>query len=143
MITILMHEPRFKKHQALLRRVMAYGMKQEKCAKQSVTLVLTNDKEMRTLNHDYRGKNKATNVLAFVDGEDHHLGDIVLAYETIAKEAKAQGKTIADHLAHLALHGLLHLLGHDHEADAQAQRMEKREIQLLAALGVANPYRSH
>jgi probable rRNA maturation factor len=127
--------------------VITHGMKHEKLGKNSVTIVLSNDKEIRTLNHDYRGKNKATNVLSFADDSDmgkvRHLGDIVLAYETIAKEARAQKKTMNHHLSHLLLHGLLHLLGYDHADEGDAKRMEKKEIKLLLAIGIANPYLSH
>jgi rRNA maturation RNase YbeY len=115
----------------------------------SITLVLSNDAEVKALNRDYRGKNKPTNVLSFSDGSEEmdekgnkiiNLGDVVLAYETIAGEALAQGKALKHHLAHLTIHGVLHLLGHDHEAETEAKRMESLEIKILHTLGIANPY---
>jgi probable rRNA maturation factor len=71
----------------------------------------------------------------------HHYGDVVLAYETVAREAKAQGKSLADHTTHLIVHGVLHLLGFDHEANGEAKRMESRERAILARLGISDPYR--
>ena len=73
-------------------------------------------------------------------GAPHHLGDIVLAYETVAREARAEGKPLDHHIAHLALHGFLHLLGYDHESQGQAEAMERRERRILARLGVPDPY---
>ena len=100
--------------------------------------------EGRQLNADYRGKDYATNVLSFpanvaIDGE-RWLGDLVLCAPVIAREAAEQGKSLPDHYAHLLVHGLLHLLGHDHQDDAEAEAMEALEVQLLAGLGVGNPY---
>jgi probable rRNA maturation factor len=74
-------------------------------------------------------------------GEALPLGDVVLAYETIAREAAEQGKTLADHLAHLVVHGVLHLVGYDHEAAADAERMEALERTVLSGIGIADPYR--
>lgn len=110
----------------------------------SITVLLTNDAEVKALNAQYRGKNKPTNVLSFPDGEKIdgvlQLGDIAMAYETIAAEAAAQGKALKHHISHLAIHGTLHLLGHDHEEDAEAEAMEALEIAILARMGIANPY---
>jgi probable rRNA maturation factor len=112
-----------------------------------VGVILTDDVEQRRLNRDYRGKDAPTNVLAFPIGDAMPgggpvmLGDVVLAFETVAREAGEQKKPLADHLQHLVAHGVLHLLGFDHETDAEAQVMEARETEILAGLGVPDPYR--
>jgi len=112
-------------------------------------VILTSDRAIRTLNRRWRGRDKSTNVLSFPApsarkkpwrGAPRHLGDIVLAYETVAREARAEGKPLDHHLAHLALHGFLHLLGYDHESHGQAEAMERRERRILARLGVPDPY---
>jgi probable rRNA maturation factor len=116
-----------------------------------ITILLTNDAEVKSLNAQYRGKNKPTNVLSFPDGSEERdargrtvrqLGDIAMAYETIAAEAAAQGKALKHHISHLAIHGTLHLLGYDHEQEAEAEAMEALEIAILARMGIANPYES-
>ena len=106
-----------------------------------VSLVLTNDAAVQILNRDYRGKDHPTNVLSFpVVNAPGLLGDIVLSRETLVREAKIGEKTVHDHLTHLIIHGLLHLLGYDHEAESDAVVMEALEVQALAKLGIANPY---
>src|SRR6266436_5572043 len=108
-------------------------------------VTLANDAEQRQLNRDYRGQDRSTNVLAFPAWEPGTpappeapllLGDIVLAFETIVREAIEQGKPLADHLRHLIVHGVLHLLGYDHRAQAEAVMMESLETSILAKLGV-------
>lgn len=113
----------------------------------AVTLALTDDKEMRALNRAWRGKDAPTNVLSFPGGvapglgeEPCPLGDVVLAAETIEREAEAQGIPFADHVCHLVVHGVLHLLGFDHESEADAATMESLETKVLAGLGIADPY---
>jgi probable rRNA maturation factor len=114
-----------------------------------LAVVLTNDAAIRTLNRQWRGLDAPTNVLSFptaasVRGESPiHLGDIVIAHETTAREAEADGKPLAHHLAHLAVHGFLHLLGYDHESEADADAMEQLERTILARLGVPDPYVTH
>ena len=111
-------------------------------------VVLSSDAKVRRLNRDYRGKDKPTNVLSFaaLDGgkpprsQAWPLGDIILALGTCRKEARAQGKNLDQHLAHLVIHGVLHLLGYDHEMAAEAERMEGLEIAALQRLGIDNPY---
>ena len=107
-----------------------------------IVVLLTDDAAVRELNGRFRDKDKPTNVLSFPAPENAlpHLGDIVLAYGVCATEAETQGKTLADHLSHLVVHGVLHLLGRDHEDDAEAEEMEAEEREILAALGVADPY---
>jgi probable rRNA maturation factor len=109
-----------------------------------LAIVLTDDSGIRLLNRDWRGIDAATNVLSFPTtdiGHKKHLGDIVLAFETIAREARAEHKPFAHHVAHLAVHGFLHLLGYDHEGDKDALMMEKAERDILRALAIPDPYR--
>ena len=103
-----------------------------------VTLRVVGVAEGRLLNRSFRKGNDATNVLSFSYGRRH--GDVVLCHPVIAKEAKTQGKTLAAHYAHLVVHGVLHLRGHDHLRKSDAARMEKIEIRLLRRLGFADPY---
>ncbi len=109
-----------------------------------LAIVLTDDSTMRLLNRDWRGIDAATNVLSFPTpnaGAKSHLGDIVLAFETIAREARAETKPFAHHLAHLAVHGFLHLVGYDHERDDDATAMEQAEREILRRLAIPDPYR--
>jgi len=112
-----------------------------------VTIRLSDDPVVRQLNRDFRGKDKPTNVLSFPmsdgagpDGVPAPLGDIVIAYGTVAREAAEQGKSIEQHLLHLVVHGVLHLLGYDHERPAAARKMESLETRILASFGIADPY---
>lgn len=103
-----------------------------------VTLRIVGTREGRRLNATFRKKQKATNVLSFPYG--HGTGDVVLCHPVIAREAREQGKTIAAHYAHLVVHGILHLRGHDHLKSKDAARMEREEIRILRRLGYENPY---
>ena len=110
-----------------------------------LSVTLTGDRAIRALNRRWRGRNKPTNVLSFpaapaTRGAPRLIGDIVIAYETTAAEARAEGKRFDHHLAHLAVHGFLHLLGYDHESDDEADAMERRERRILAKLGIPDPY---
>lgn len=111
-----------------------------------VSVLMTDDRRIRVINRDWRGFDKATNVLSFpavppsAIATSPALGDIVIAYETVLREAADEEKSVDDHLSHLVVHGLLHLLGEDHETDAEAERMERLEIAALARLGIADPY---
>ena len=122
-----------------------------------IAVRLTSDDEVHTLNRQYRGKDSPTNVLSFPmiqpdlldtvttnsDDGEVLLGDIVLAHGVCAREAADKGVSIADHATHLIVHGTLHLLGHDHGTDAEAEAMEGIERDALAALGIADPYATH
>ena len=110
-----------------------------------VVVLLTDDAAVHDLNRRFRDRDQPTNVLSFPAAESAapHLGDLVLAHGVCAAEAAAQGKSLADHLTHLTVHGVLHLLGRDHVDEIEAQAMEAEERTLLASLGVADPYRPH
>ena len=123
-------------------------------ASAEVSLLLTDDAAVAALNGAYRGKDEPTNVLSFpaiAPGEADDagadgigatlLGDVAVAYETTVAEAAAEGKTLADHLRHLLVHGVLHLLGHDHQDDPAAEVMERLEAEILRTFDVADPYR--
>lgn len=106
-----------------------------------VTVRFVDAIEGRALNAEYRGRDYATNVLTFVYDDEHpRAGDIVLCAPVVRKEAAAQRKALADHYAHLVVHGMLHLQGHDHERAADAAAMEAREVAILARLGLPDPY---
>jgi probable rRNA maturation factor len=117
-----------------------------------ISLLLTDDKEIQTLNKNYRGFDKPTNVLSFpiqdplalktVMQQSHPimLGDIVLSYETVMHEIDRDKKTFLNHVSHLLVHSVLHLLGYDHEEDHDADEMEALEVRILNQLGIQNPY---
>jgi len=107
-----------------------------------VVVLLTGDDEVAELNQQFRRKAGPTNVLSFPapPNPEDHLGDIALAYGVCAREAAEQGKTLAAHLQHLVAHGVLHLLGYDHQTEAEAEAMEALERAILAGIGVSDPY---
>ena len=122
-------------------------------ARLQLSILLTSDAQVHALNSEWRGHDRPTNVLSFpmmepdalrdlaADGPPEMLGDIALARETCTREADEKGIALADHVAHLIVHGLLHLAGHDHvDSDAQADAMEALEIAALAQMGIADPY---
>jgi probable rRNA maturation factor len=127
--------------------VAALAQSGKKIGAAELSLVLADDATVRELNARWRGKDAPTNVLAFASdeppakGKPVLLGDVVLAYQTVAREAREQHKRLADHLRHLVIHGVLHLLGYDHVKATSAKRMEALETRILASLGVADPYR--
>src|SRR3954454_4526822 len=111
-----------------------------------VTVAFTDDKSVQALNRQWRGKDQPTNVLSFpapATGAPgpRFLGDVVLAFETVSREAADERKPLGDHVLHLLVHGILHLRGYAHETDEEAAAMESLEVKALAALGVADPYR--
>ena len=131
--------------EALVRRAVEAALSDAAADVVEVSVLLTDDQRMRALNRIWRGQDHATNVLSFPappakDGAPQILGDIVLAYETVMREAADQDIQARDHLAHLAVHGALHLLGYDHANERGAAVMEARERAILAGLGVSDPY---
>ena len=111
----------------------------------SVNLLIADEPAARDFNRRYRGRDYATNVLSFPadplpDGNADAIGDLVLCAPVVAREAREQGKTAHDHYAHLTVHGVLHLLGHEHENEAEAERMEALERRVLGGLGIRDPY---
>ena len=142
-----------------VRQAVQKGWKSEwqefLASEKTLALVFADNDTVKKLNYDWRGKDKATNVLSFpadfLPADSHksfqnppgmalHLGDVILAYETVIAEAQAQHKSPAHHTAHLVMHGVLHLLGYDHETDLDAHEMENLEISLLNYFGIGNPY---
>jgi len=111
-----------------------------------LSLVLADDRRVRDLNREWRGKDSPTNVLSFptddpgAPGRARHLGDVILALETVLGEARSFGKPVDHHLAHLTVHGVLHLLGFDHQSPDEATDMERLEVRILDGLGVSDPY---
>jgi probable rRNA maturation factor len=103
-----------------------------------LTLRIVGEAEGRRLNQQFRNKSRATNVLSFPYGKNK--GDVILCHPVIRREARAQGKSVAAHYAHLVVHGVLHLRGYDHEKKRDAARMEAREIRILRRVGIRNPY---
>lgn len=128
----------------------AVGLSRHFAVPAAACVAFCSNAEVHALNAQYRGQDKPTNVLSFPapppprgyrsDGEPLFLGDVVLAAETVAAEARDQGIPVEDHIQHLVVHGVLHLLGYDHENDSEAEIMEALETRLLADLGVPNPY---
>ncbi len=106
----------------------------------ALTILLSDDKKLRTLNVTFRGKDKPTNVLSFPTRDEDYLGDVAVAYGVTAKESREQKKQFADHATHLVVHGVLHLLGYDHETARAAKIMEPLETQILSELGIGDPY---
>lgn len=139
--------------EALCRRAVGAALAEAPADRRgrAISVLFTDDAAMRRLNRTYRGQDRATNVLSFPAhagdgeapdpaGEPPWLGDIAVGLEAAKREAEDEGKPLADHVCHLIVHGMLHLLGYDHEDDADARIMERLEAQVLAGLGVPDPY---
>lgn len=130
--------------EATVRTAIAAAAQALSTAGGEVSIVLTDDSAVRTLNRDWRGIDTPTNVLSFpapkVGGAAPMLGDIVIAYETVKRECDDEDRIFLHHLAHLAVHGFLHLLGYDHQTDGQAEEMEGLESQIMTRLKMPDPY---
>ena len=163
-VEILLKSTRWKaqpRAAAIIRKAIAAAAKAASTPPAELAIVLTNDSSIRALNRDWRGLDAPTNVLSFPAGAskagprvpgnrtignrvlNRTLGDIVIAYQTMAREARDEDKPFAHHLAHLAVHGYLHLLGYDHDNDRDAHKMERLEAKILKRLGVPDPYAGH
>lgn len=123
----------------------AYGSVDDAPAPAVLSILLSDDDEIAELNRVFRDKSGATNVLSFPAGDAYPdgtvmLGDIAVAFETVRDEAARDGRAVGDHLAHMVVHGVLHLLGLDHQTDAEAEAMETLETAVLKTLGIADPY---
>jgi probable rRNA maturation factor len=145
-ILVVVDDPGWRKTRGLLPRLKRAAMAAEKAAKfrgiSTFTILLSKDSKLKSLNRDFRGLDKPTNVLSFpaAPNKDGYRGDIALALGVTRREAKLAGKRLGDHAVHLVVHGVLHLAGHDHVRASDARKMEKLEIAILQSLGVANPY---
>jgi probable rRNA maturation factor len=146
-VDIVVASPRWKRVPAAHRLIedAITAAAPRSAGKTEVTIVLTDDAAVRKLNRRWRRRDRPTNVLSFPAPIVHKrmprfLGDIVIAYQTVAAEAKARRIPLNHHLVHLAVHGFLHLLGYDHESDDEAERMERRERKILVSLAIPDPY---
>ncbi len=140
-IALLIEDPNWRSHRGLAARLSTAAELARKSVrlKGDFTILLASDRKLRALNHEFRGKEKPTNVLSF-PGLGGYAGDIALAYGVTRKEAKAAGKSLAAHATHLVVHGVLHLAGHDHEKPKEARAMESLEVKILGRLGIDDPY---
>jgi probable rRNA maturation factor len=147
-IAVIVEEPHWGElghgFPAELRRAVRLALAAADGARRGgLTILLADDARLKALNAQFRGKDKPTNVLSFPASGGDYLGDVAIAHGVAAREAVATTKTIHDHAVHLAVHGVLHLLGYDHETAREAQVMEPLEIAILAELGIADPYIVH
>ncbi len=140
-VTILVLDPRWRRLVAAPERLVRRAAATLPRGEDGVTIVLASDRMVRRLNARHRGRDKPTNVLTFPPAGAGLPGEIVLARGMVEREARAAGRPASCHLAHLAIHGLLHLAGHDHHQPGEARRMEMAEARALARLGIANPWR--
>lgn len=130
--------------ESVIREAISLAARSTARGNGEIAILLTDDASIRKLNRQWRDQDRPTNVLSFPASESGqhaaHLGDIVVAYETLSREAAAEDRPFAHHLAHLVIHGYLHLLGYDHKSDSDAAQMEELETSLLGKLGIRDPY---
>jgi probable rRNA maturation factor len=142
-ITLIVEEKLWRSDRralALVRRAVGETLVKAARRPRALTILLSGDAHLKELNALFRGRAMPTNVLSFPASGTNYLGDVAIAYGVAAREARAEGKPFAAHAAHLAVHGVLHLLGYDHENAREAQIMEALEARILARLGLADPY---
>jgi probable rRNA maturation factor len=149
-IEVIVRSPRWRnrrKAESVVKSAVLAAAGAVSTSKAELAIVLSDDSAIRALNRQWRGKDAPTNVLSFpaaTPGNGRkaspYIGDIIIAYQTTAREAAAEGKPFDHHLAHLAVHGFLHLLGYDHDNDRDANRMERLERRILMGLTVPDPY---
>jgi probable rRNA maturation factor len=141
----MIEDPKWRTKRGLgarLKRAAQLAQARGGNARGGLTILLSSDARLKALNTTFRGKDKATNVLSFPARRGDYLGDVAIAYGVTTKEARAAKKSFADHATHLAIHGVLHLLGYDHETARAARVMEPLETAILDELGIADPYAS-
>lgn len=141
----MIEDPKWRTKRGLgarLKRAAQLAQARGGNARGGLTILLASDAKLKALNTTFRGKDKATNVLSFPARRGDYLGDVAIAYGVTTKEARAGKKSFADHATHLAVHGVLHLLGYDHETARAARVMEPLETAILDELGIADPYAS-
>jgi probable rRNA maturation factor len=142
-ITLLVADPGWRRIKGLnsrLKRAAKLALERGGCRHGAFTLLLADDAKLHNLNLTFRAKDKPTNVLSFPAGREDYLGDVAMAYGVTRMEAREQKKSFSDHATHLAVHGVLHLLGYDHETAKAAKIMEPLEVEILSELGIGDPY---
>jgi len=140
---IVVEDERWRKDPAtlrLIRRAARLALDHPPRGKRSITLLLSDDRRLRQLNRQFRGKDKPTNVLSFTSSDPRYWGDVAIAFGVVEREARAQRKTVPAHAAHLTVHGILHLKGYDHAKGPEQDAMEAAETLILSRLGVPDPY---
>ena len=142
-VTLLVADPRWRRVRGLngrLKKAAKLALERGGCSHGTFTLLLADDAKLQSLNMTFRAKDKPTNVLSFPADREGYLGDVAMAYGVTRKEAREQKKSFSDHATHLTVHGVLHLLGYDHETAKAAKIMEPLEVEILSELGIGDPY---
>jgi probable rRNA maturation factor len=142
-VTFVVEDERWRDDPAMLRlirRAARLALDHPPRRSRAATILLTRDARLKELNHQFRGKDKPTNVLSFVSADPAYWGDVAIALGVVRREAREQGKTLSAHAAHLTVHGILHLKGYDHAKESDRASMESLEILILSRLGLSDPY---
>ncbi|HEV7959705.1 MAG TPA: rRNA maturation RNase YbeY [Rhizomicrobium sp.] len=143
-ILVVVDDPGWRKFRGLMPRLERAAAAAARAARLrgSLTILLSSDRKLRSLNRAFRGKDRPTNVLSFpaAPNSGHYRGDVALALGVTRREAKASNKNVSDHATHLVVHGVLHLAGYDHVRVRDAKMMEALEIKILHRLGITDPY---